>query len=122
MTSSEMRRIFQTALLASGLLNKSTTSSPAELRDVVAAMGDSLRTQGADSFEQEFFREAIVRAVTCAPTHQMTDAERATAITTVYTAFDGLPRRTSALTTRTAFLREVTFVDESGAYARALAG
>lgn len=77
-------------------------------------MAKSLRNDRAPAQQQEAFQSAIAHAADSAP--HLTRDERAAVKNTVFTAFDGLPRRHAVKTVRAEFLRQVTFPRPTGSY------
>jgi hypothetical protein len=80
-----------------------------------AQMAKDLRSQGAPAVQQEDFQSAIVHAVESA--QHLSAAERTAVQSTLFTAFDGLPRRHSAMPVRADFLRQVRFPVATGSFA-----
>ena len=78
-------------------------------------MAKDLRSQGALAAQQESFQSAIAHAAESA--RHLTAAERTAVLSTLFTAFDGLPRRHSAMPVRADFLRQVRFAVDSGSFA-----
>ncbi len=77
------------------------------LASAFSEMAKDLRSQGAPAAQQEAFQAAIAHAAESA--RDLTAGERTAVQNTLFTAFDGLPRRHSALAVRSDFLRQVTF-------------
>jgi hypothetical protein len=78
-------------------------------------MAKDLRSQGAPAVQQEAFQSAIAHAVESA--QHLSAAERIAVQSTLFTAFDGLPRRHSAMPVRADFLRQVRFPVATGSFA-----
>ena len=78
-------------------------------------MAKDLRSQGAPAAQQEAFQAAIAQAAESAL--DLTASERTAVQGTLFTAFDGLPRRHSAMAVRSDFLRQVTFPVATGSFA-----
>ena len=77
-------------------------------------MAKDLRSQGAPAAQQEAFQAAIAQAAESAP--DLTASERTAVQGTLFTAFDGLPRRHSAMPVRADFLRQVKFPVATGSF------
>ncbi len=92
------------------------------LASAFSEMAKDLRSQGAPSAQQEAFQAAIAHAADSA--RYLTAGERTAVQNTLFTAFDGLPRRHSPMAVRSDFLRQVTFPAATGSFAseRAPAG
>jgi hypothetical protein len=78
-------------------------------------MAKDLRSQNAPAEQQEAFQAAIVQAAESA--QHLTAGERIAVQHTLFTAFDGLPRRHSAMPVRADFLRQVRFPVATGSFA-----
>ena len=76
-----------------------------QLAAAFSQMAKDLRSRGASAEQQEAFQSAIADAAESA--RHLTAAERAAVRNTVFTAFDGLPRRHSVQAVRAEFLRQV---------------
>jgi hypothetical protein len=77
-------------------------------------MAKDLRLQNASVEQQNAFQSAIAHAAVNA--RHLTSAERMAVQNTLSTAFDGLPRDSSAMAVRTDFLRQVRFPAVAGAF------
>ena len=86
-----------------------------QLASAFSQMAKDLRDLGAPAAQQEAFQAGIARAVENA--HDLTASERTAVQSTLFTAFDGLPRRHSAMPVRAEFLRQVRFPAASGSFA-----
>jgi hypothetical protein len=82
-------------------------------------MAKELRSQAATAAQQEAFQSAIADAA--AGARHLTVAERTAVQSTLFTAFDGLPRTNAAMTVRADFLRQVRFPLPSGSFGSAYA-
>ena len=78
-------------------------------------MAKDLRSQNAPAEQQEAFQAAIAQAAESA--QHLTAGERIAVQHTLFTAFDGLPRRHSAMPVRADFLRQVRFPVATGSFA-----
>jgi hypothetical protein len=85
------------------------------LASAFSQMARDLRNRGALAAQQEAFQAAIAHAVETA--RDLTASERMAVQSTLFTAFDGLPRRHSAIAVRSDFLRQVTFPAATGSFA-----
>lgn len=77
-------------------------------------MAKKLSSQKAPSEQQEAFQSAIACAAESA--RHLTAAERTAVQSTLFTAFDGRPRRHSATPVRADFLRQVRFPPSAGSF------
>jgi hypothetical protein len=78
-------------------------------------MAKDLRSQNAPAEQQDAFQAAIAQAAESA--QHLTAGERIAVQHTLFTAFDGLPRRHSAMPVRADFLRQVRFPVATGSFA-----
>jgi len=85
------------------------------LASAFSEMAKDLRSQGAPAAQQEAFQAAIAHATESA--RDLTASERTAVQNALFTAFDGLPRRHSAMAVRSDFLRQVTFPVATGSFA-----
>ena len=83
-----------------------------QLSAAFSQMAKSLRNSRAPAEQQEAFQSAIADAADSAP--HLTRDERTAVKNTVFTAFDGLPRRHAVQVVRAEFLRQVTFPLSTG--------
>ena len=86
-----------------------------QLASAFAEMAKDLRSQGAPAGQQEAFQAAIAHAAESA--QSLTAGERTAVQNTLFTAFDGLPRRHAAMAVRADFLRQVKFPVTAGSFA-----
>jgi hypothetical protein len=84
------------------------------LASAFSQMATELRSQGATASQQEAFQAAIAHAAESA--QDLTSGERTAVQNTLFTAFDGLPRRHAAMAVRADFLRQVTFPAATGSF------
>ena len=85
------------------------------LASAFSKMATDLRSQGAPAAQQEAFQAAIADAAESA--QDLTASERTAVKNALFTAFDGLPRRHSAMAVRSDFLRQVKFPVAAGSFA-----
>lgn len=81
--------------------------SLSQLAVVFSQMANELRSQAAPAQQQEAFQSAIADAAESA--RHLTPGERKAVQSTLFTAFDGLPRTGAAMAVRADFLRQVRF-------------
>jgi len=81
--------------------------SLSQLGLVFSQMAKELRMQEAPAQQQEAFQSAIADAAGSA--RHLTAAERTAVQSTLFTAFDGLPRKHATMAVRADFLRQVRF-------------
>ena len=86
-----------------------------QLEVAFSQMAKDLRSQGAPAEQQEAFQTAIASAVERA--QHLTASERTAVKNTLFTAFDGLPRRHATTQVRADFLRQIRFPVASGSLA-----
>ena len=113
------QNVYLEALVADRLPQGVGVVSLSQLALVFSRMAKELRSQEAPAQQQEAFQSAIADAAQNA--RHLTAAERTAVQSTLFTAFDGLPRRHSATPVRTDFLRQVRFPEATGSYGSARA-
>jgi len=86
-----------------------------QLAGAFSQMARDLRSRGASAEQQEAFQTAIASAVERA--QHLTASERTAVKNTLFTAFDGLPRRHATTQVRADFLRQIRFPVASGSLA-----
>src|SRR4029453_12971777 len=96
--------VYRDALIAHQLTQGVGVVSLSHLALVFSQMVKELRSQAAPAEQQEAFQSAIARAAHSA--RHLTAAERTAVQSTLFTAFDGLPRGHSAMLVRADFLRQ----------------
>jgi hypothetical protein len=111
--------VYRDVLFAHQLPQGIGVVSLSQLALVFSQMAKELRTQEAPAEQQEAFQSAIARAAESA--RHLTVAERTAVQSTLYTAFDGLPRNQSAMAVRADFLRQVRFPPTTGSFGSAYA-
>jgi hypothetical protein len=85
-----------------------------QLAVAFSQMVSGLRNEGAPAEQQEAFQAAVADAVNSAP--HLTSDERSAVKDTVFTAFDGVPRKHVVKAVRADFLRQVTFRRSAGRF------
>ena len=111
--------VYLEALIAHRLPQGIGVVSLSQLALVFSQMARELRSQEAPAAQQEAFQSAIADAAESA--RHLTAVEQTAVKSTLFTAFDGLPRRHSAMPVRTDFLRQVRFPRATGSYGSAYA-
>jgi hypothetical protein len=106
--------VYLEALIAHRLPQGIGVVSLSQLALVFSQMARELRSQEAPAAQQEAFQSAIADAAESA--RHLTATERTAVKSALFTAFDGLPRRHSAMPVRTDFLRQVRFPQPTGSY------
>jgi len=89
--------------------------SLSQLALVFSKMAKELRGQEAPAQQQEAFQSAIADAAASA--RHLTAVERTAVQSTLFTAFDGLPRKHASMAVRADFLRQVRFPPGTGSVA-----
>ena len=111
------QNVYLEALIAHRLPQGLGVVSLSQLALVFSQMAKELRSQEAPAQQQEAFQSAIADAAESA--RHLTVAERTAVKSTLFTAFDGLPRRHAAMPVRTDFLRQVRFPPATGSFGSA---
>ena len=114
-----LEQVFRTTVAAHRLPQGISVVRLPQLALAFAQMAKDLRSQGAPATQQEAFQSAIAHAAESA--RHLTVAERTAVQSTLFTAFDGLPRRHAAMPVRADFLRQVRFPPANGSFASAYA-
>jgi len=90
--------------------------SLSQLALVFSQMAKELRGQEAPAQQQEAFQSAIADAAGSA--RHLTAAERTAVQSTLFTAFDGLPRKHATMAIRADFLRQVRFPASTSSFSQ----
>jgi len=109
--------VYLKALTAHQLPQAIGAASLWRLASAFSQMARDLRRLDAPAAQQEAFQSTIAEAAE--GSGHLTAAERAAVKSSLFTAFDGLPRRHSATPVRTDFLRQVRFPEATGSYGSA---
>jgi hypothetical protein len=104
--------VYLKTLTAHKLPHGISVVSLSQLASAFSQMAKDLRSQEAAAAQQEAFQGAIAYAAESA--RHLTPSERAAVQNVLHTAFDGLPRRHSAMAVRADFLRQVRFPPGTG--------
>jgi len=100
-------RVYRSAITAHRLPQGLGAVPLPHLALAFSQMAKDLRSQDAPAELQEAFQTSIAQAVES--TQGLTATERTAVRNTLFTAFDGLPRRHAAMSVRSDFLRQVRF-------------
>jgi len=106
--------VYLSAVTTLGLPQGISMVPLSQLSAAFSQMAKSLRVARAPAEQQEAFQSAIADAADGAP--HLTRDERTAVKNTVFTAFDGLPRRHAVQVVRAEFLRQVTFPLSTGRF------
>lgn len=107
--------VYRDAVMAHRLPQGISVVPLPQLALAFSQMAKDLRSQNAPAEQQDAFQAAIAQAAESA--QHLTAGERIAVQHTLFTAFDGLPRRHSAMPVRADFLRQVRFPVATGSFA-----